>query len=104
MWYLAVSWNPNLRMCNQIKGVVQNFIWGGKASNTRAKVKWDSLTLPVSSGGLKIIDPKAQSEALLAKLLVRGFAPRGEPWKKILRHRKIKSISRCMGKDQESRT
>jgi hypothetical protein len=74
-------------MCNQIRGVVQNFIWGGKAFNTRAKVKWDSLTLPLSSGDLGIIDPKAQSEALLAKLFVRGLALRGEPWKEILRHR-----------------
>ncbi len=47
---------------------------GGKASNTQAKVKWDSLTLPLSSGGLGIIDPKAQFKALLAKLLVRGLA------------------------------
>ncbi len=45
MWYLAAYWNPNLKMCNQIRGVVQIFIWG-KASNTRAKVKWDFLTSP----------------------------------------------------------
>jgi hypothetical protein len=50
-------------------------------------VKWDSLTLPLFSGGLGIIDPKAQSEALLAKFLVRGFAPRRKPWKEIMRHR-----------------
>jgi hypothetical protein len=87
MWYLAACWNPNMRMCNQIRGVVRNFIWRGKVSNIRAKVKWDSLTLPLSSGGLRIIDPKAQFEALLAKLLVRGLAPGGEPWKEILRHR-----------------
>jgi hypothetical protein len=42
LWYLASCWNPNPKMCNQIRGVVRNFIWGGKASNTRAKVKWDS--------------------------------------------------------------
>jgi hypothetical protein len=59
--------------------MVRNFIWGGKASNTRAKVKWDFLTLPLSSGGLRIIDPKAQSEALLTKLLMRGLAPGREP-------------------------
>jgi hypothetical protein len=59
---------------------------GGKASNTWAKVKWDFLTFPLSNGSLRIIDPKAQSKALLAKLLVRGLAPRGEPWKEILRH------------------
>jgi hypothetical protein len=74
-------------MCNQIRGVVRNFIWGGKASNTRAKVKWDSLTLPLSSGGLGIIDPKAQFETLLAKLLMKSLALGGQPWKEILRHR-----------------
>jgi hypothetical protein len=26
MWYLAAYKNPNLRMCNQIRGVVRNFI------------------------------------------------------------------------------
>jgi hypothetical protein len=67
--------------------VVQKFIWGGKAFDTRAKVKWDSLTLPLSSDSLGIIDPKAQSETFLAKLLVRRLAPEREPWKKILRHR-----------------
>jgi hypothetical protein len=41
----------------------------------------------LSSGGLGIINPKAQSEALLAKLLVRGLALGGEPWKENLRHR-----------------
>jgi hypothetical protein len=33
-----------------------------------------------------IIDPKTQSEALLAKFLVRGLAPDGEPWKELMRH------------------
>jgi hypothetical protein len=53
--------------------------WGEKASNTQAKVKWDSFTLPLSSSGLRIIDPKAQSEVLLDKLLMRGLAPGGKP-------------------------
>jgi hypothetical protein len=30
MWYLAASWNPNPRMCSQVRGVVRNFIWGAK--------------------------------------------------------------------------
>jgi hypothetical protein len=55
---------------------------GGKASNTQAKVKWDSLTFLLFSNGLGIIDPKAQSEALFAKLLVRGLAPGGNPGKR----------------------
>jgi hypothetical protein len=66
--------------------VVKNFIWGGKATLARAKVKWDTLTLPITKGRLSIIDPKTQSEALLAKLLVRGLAPGGEPWKELIRH------------------
>jgi hypothetical protein len=87
MWYLAACWNPNPKMCSQVRGVVRNFIWGGKDSNARAKVKWDTLALPTTKGGLGIIDPKTQSKTLLAKLLIRGLAPRGEPWKELLRHR-----------------
>jgi len=43
MWYLATTWNPNPMMCSQIRGVVRNFIWSGKADNVRAKVKWETL-------------------------------------------------------------
>jgi hypothetical protein len=87
MWYLAACWNPNLRMCAQVKGVVRNFIWSGKEAPTRAKVKWDTLMLPTAQGELGIIDPKTQSKALLAKLLVRGLAPGREPWKELVRHK-----------------
>jgi hypothetical protein len=87
MWYIAACWNANPRMTTQIRGVIRNFIWGGKDAPARAKVKWDTLMLPTTQGGLGIIDPKAQSEALLAKLLIRGLAPGGEPWKEFIRHK-----------------
>ncbi len=87
MWYMAAAWNPNPAMCSQIRGIVRNFIWSEKASNARAKVKWETLVLPTAQGGLGIIDPKVQSEAFLAKLLIRGLTPGGQPWKELLRHR-----------------
>jgi len=87
MWYIAACWNPNPWMTTQIRRVVRNFIWGGKDAPTCAKVKWDTLMLPTTQGGLGIIDPKTQSEALLAKLLIKWLAPGGEPWKELIRHK-----------------
>jgi len=66
---------------------VKNFIWSGKATNVRAKVKWETRVLLTSQGDLEIINLKTQSEALLAKLFIRGLAPGGEPWKELLRHK-----------------
>jgi len=87
MWYLATCWNPNPRMCTQVRGVIRNFIWSGKEVSARTKVKWDTLVLPTPQGGLRIIDPKIQSKALLAKLLIRGLALGGDPWKELIRHK-----------------
>jgi hypothetical protein len=42
---------------------------------------------PDLPGGLRIIDPKTQSEALLAKLFIRGLTLGGEPLKELLRHK-----------------
>ncbi len=66
-------------------------------------MKWETLVLPTSQGGLEIIDPKTQSEALLAKLLIRGFAPRGEPWKELMRHKanQIRLLVHGMGPTME---
>jgi hypothetical protein len=74
-------------MCSQIRGIVKNFIWGGRDAPARAKVKWDTMVMPTSRGRLGIIDPRAQSEALLAKLLTRGLTPGEEPWKELIRHK-----------------
>ncbi len=87
MWYLAACWNPNPRMIAQIRGVIRNFIWGSKDALAHTKVKWKTLTLLAVQGGLGIIDSKAQSEALLAKLLIRGLASGGEPWKELIRNK-----------------
>jgi hypothetical protein len=101
MWYIAACWNPNPRMTAQIRGVIHNFIWGGKDAPTRAKVRWETLIHPAAQGGLGIIDPKVQSEALLAKLMIRGLAPGGEPWKEIIRSKadQIKLPVHSMGPD-----
>jgi len=70
-----------------VRGVIRNFIWGGKDAPARAKVKWDMLALPIDQSSLGVTDPKSQSEVLLAKLFVRGLAPGGEPWKELVWHK-----------------
>jgi len=87
IWYMAACWNPNPRICCQVRGVIRNFIWGGRDAPARAKVKWDTLALPIAEGGLGMLDSKSQSKALLAKLLVRGLALGGEPSKELVRHK-----------------
>ncbi|MCO5586639.1 hypothetical protein L7F22_040580 [Adiantum nelumboides] len=51
---------------------------------TRARVRWSTVVMPTSQGGLGIIDPEMQSRALLTKLIVRGFFAGNEPWKMLL--------------------
>ncbi|MCO5564155.1 hypothetical protein L7F22_017811 [Adiantum nelumboides] len=52
--------------------------------DTRARVRWSTVIMPTSQGGLGIIDPEMQSCALLTKLIVRGLFPDNEPWKMLL--------------------
>jgi hypothetical protein len=81
MWYMATYWNPNPRMCNQIRG------WFGTSFGEAKCLKPEQKPNGIPScGGLGIKDPKAQSKALLTKLLVWGLSPSGEPWKEILKH------------------
>jgi len=43
--------------------------------------------LLVEEGELGLIDPFLQTQALLAKLMVRCLAPGEEPWKSLLRYK-----------------
>jgi hypothetical protein len=52
-----------------------------------ARVKWDTIVLPVVRGGVKILDPQWQASALMIKLLVRGLSVGYEPWKALVRYR-----------------
>ncbi len=70
---------PYVRMCDQMKGLVNNYIWGGKLKGTHMKVKWDMITFLVCKRGLEIIDPQTQVEALLEILIIKGLSPRRKP-------------------------
>ena len=54
-----------------------------------AKVSWSTLVLPKSKGGLGLIDPGLQSQALLCKVLVRSLLPGNELWKTLIHNRSI---------------
>jgi hypothetical protein len=43
--------------------------------------------LPITHGGIKIIDPLLQAQALLAKFMTWGLQDGDEPWRVLLKHR-----------------
>ena len=66
--------------------MVRNFLWSGGdgVRDTRARVAWQTVILPQAEGGLGIIDPELQSQAMLGKLVIRGLTPMGQTWKLLL--------------------
>ena len=42
--------------------------------------------LPITQGGIKIIDPFLQAQALLAKFMMRGLQDGEEPWRVFLKY------------------
>ena len=92
IWYLASCTNISQGTLKKAKALVRNYIWSGNPDKKcRARVAWDSAILPVTHGGIKVFDPEAQANALLAKMIIRGLAPGNEPWKALLQHR-VRSI------------
>ena len=85
MWYITSCWIFASSCISQVQRLIRNFLWsGGDGSPARAKVAWSVITLPTALGGLGLVDPPSQSQALLGKFIVRGLLPGGEPWKELL--------------------
>ena len=67
----------------QVRRLIHNFLWSGQdgTTDTRARVRWETIIQPIAEGGLGLIDPEMQCRALLTKLIVRGLFPGNETWK-----------------------
>jgi len=50
-------------------------------------VAWDASIAPKAEGRIKIIDPIAQTQALLAKFMIRGLQEGSRAWRALLQHR-----------------
>jgi len=103
IWFLASCWALHIDTLKQIKSLIRNFAWSGENGKRccRAKVEWDSLIQPKHEGGIKLIDPTTQMQALLVKLLVRGLTPGNAPWKTLILYR-MKSIRPKKGGQTDS--
>lgn len=92
IWYFASCTYYSGKALKIAKATVRNYIWSGKQeSNARAKVRWDTVVLPVVRGGVKVLDPQWQASALLIKLLIRGLSVGYEPWKALVMFRVAQS-------------
>lgn len=49
----------------------------------RTKVRWDTAILLVTKG-VKILEPKIQAKAMLAKMVLRGCTPNKGPGESVL--------------------
>ena len=60
VWYIASCWMLHRGVMRQVRRLIRNFLWsGGDGSvDTRARVRWATVILPVDQGGLGIIDPE----------------------------------------------
>ena len=67
--------------------MIRNLLWAGREESAKAKVAWNILIMPKSTGGLGIVDPVDQTRALLSKLVVRVLQAGTEKWKLMLKER-----------------
>lgn len=87
-WYMAACCGLSKKTCDILRGLMIHYLWTGKDEGKCAtRMKWNACLLPHMEGGINLIDPYLQTQALLTKLMVRGLAPGNESWKKLMRHR-----------------
>ncbi|MCO5573426.1 hypothetical protein L7F22_027197 [Adiantum nelumboides] len=76
-WYVASCWTLYGGVMRQLRQLIRNFLYGGSdgTHDTCARVRWSTVIMPTSQGGLGIIDPEMQSRALLTNPMSGDFSP-----------------------------
>ena len=88
IWYIATCATTSSTAIAKITALVRDYVWSGKFDHkTRARIRWASAILPITQGGMQVLDPTTQIQALLTKNLVRGMQPGTEPWKVFIQYR-----------------
>lgn len=76
IWYIASYWYPHIWSILKVQALICNYIWLEENGKTpyRAKVAWEfAISSKKNLGGLKLLDPELQMQALLTQLLVSGL-------------------------------
>jgi len=82
-WFTATCCGIFAKNCTIIRGLVTKYLWSGREEGRCAsRVRWSSCILSQQQGGIQLWDPFLQTQAVLAKLVVRGLSLGMEPWKK----------------------
>ena len=78
--FIAGCVDNSYKTLKNIIRVIRNYIWSRDAYHkARARVAWQTLILPHSLGGVKILDPLNMSLVLLSKFIVQGLEPTKGP-------------------------
>ena len=69
VWYLGSCTIFSFDALRKTTALVRDYLWSGKTGRrARAKLRWTVTQIPLSKGGIKVIDPGAQTRVLLSKL------------------------------------
>jgi hypothetical protein len=79
IWYIAFCANISENTLKKVLVLVRNYVWRIPNKNSKARITWVSGALPFFHGGIKISKPLAQSQALLAKMVVRRLVQGPKP-------------------------
>ena len=61
-----------------------SLVWLKRFQHHPSQGRWQMVILPQLEGGLGIIDPELQSQALLGKLVIHGLTHGRQTWKLLL--------------------
>lgn len=86
-WYIVTCCGTSFKNCNFVHGLMRTYIWMDREEEGSAsRVQQNACILRLSKG-VKLIDPQVQTQALLAKIVVRGLSLGNEPQEILLKHK-----------------
>lgn len=83
LWYLAQAIPTPTQFLNNITTIIYDFLW----NNKKITVKRATTQLPISQGGLGILNPHLKVQSLLLKWICRLYDHKDTgPWKELFEH------------------
>ena len=85
--FFVSIWGSTKAGLNRVKATLNNYLWGGKSTQSRKRIAWLQCCQPKDKGGINLLNPPDVLNTMMTKWVIKACEPVQSNLHTLLRYR-----------------